>query len=103
MFFNDLKFICWLADGPAKNEKAAYFAYFAAGTTSCELKHRVHAVRLVRDASDQELQAAFEDVVGRFALSSCKSAVIDRLTGIAWARKVVLPKTTWTNLCGDAL
>lgn len=100
VYFNDLKFPCWLADCPPKNSKAAYFAYFAAGATSTELKHKLNAVRLIRDASDQELIDAFDTFDGRFALTPCKSAVIDRLTGIAWARKVILPKTTWTNLFG---
>lgn len=94
-FFNDLKFCSWLSDSCPKNSKNGYFAYFASGNTSTELKHRLLAVRMVRDVSDQELFHIFNGVDGRFALSINQDAVVDRLTGIAWSRKVILPRQTW--------
>ena len=97
VYFNDLKFFCWLSQECLKSKKNAYFAHFASGKTSTYLKTRKMAVRLVRHASDDEMLVAFANTDGRFALSECQEAVIDRLTGMMWARRVVKPQMSWDD------
>ena len=97
-YFNDLKYPSWTVDACPKKKDSAAFAYFASGSTSTEKKKEKFCVRLVRDLSDDELMAIFADYKGRFALTPCQGAVADRLTGIAWSRRVQRPRCSWFEI-----
>lgn len=101
-YFNDLKYTSWTSSTCHKNANNAFFAYFAYGTTGSQRKTEKVGLRLVRDVTDDELFDAFNNIEGRFALTACKTAVIDRLTGIAWARRVIRPKRTWQDALDSA-